>query len=154
MNRRLALAAAPLALLAACSSGGGSSAPSTVTQTVTTSSSSTLPDTPLNSLRTELDKLGIPCVTDADWTPATSGEYEGADTAGMCGENKAVITTHAGNRGEGPNFLALRSKALDFAAGGGDATTVVNADGWSVLTDKATAQKLVDAHPGAERFDG
>lgn len=39
MNRRLALAAAPLALLAACSSGGGSSSPSTVTQTVATTSS-------------------------------------------------------------------------------------------------------------------
>ena len=39
MNRRLAIAAAPLILLAACSSGGGSSEPSTVTQTVTSSSS-------------------------------------------------------------------------------------------------------------------
>ena len=153
MKKLAALAALPLLALAACSSGSGDATKTVTVSATPSSTTATLSDTPLNNMRKELDALGIPCLDDADWTPATNGEYEGADAAGICGENRAIITTHAGNDGGGPNFLALRRKMRDIAAGGGDATSIVKADGWSVLTDPTTAQKLADAHTGAEKFD-
>lgn len=89
MNRRLAIAAAPLILLAACSSGGESSEPSSSSP----SSSSVERDATYKNAAAVKDALVASGAQACDeWRPVDSPEHEQFTSEGWCGDLVRIVT--------------------------------------------------------------
>lgn len=152
MNRRIALAAAPLILLAACSSGGGSSEPSSST----TSSSSVERDATYKDAAAVKDALVASGAQACDeWKPVDSPSHESFTTEGWCGPDVRIVTVKDDEFARASATVDMMSddvaKALkDPQAAAESEPQYVRGTNWIVQVPNKTKSAIVINYLGGE----